>query len=367
MHLALYRKFRPKVFSEIIGQDNIVLALKNQVKSGNVGHAYLFTGTRGTGKTSLAKIFSKAINCLSPEDGSPCGKCAVCVALDDASNIDVLEIDAASNNGVDEIRSLREKIKYPPIHGKYKVYIIDEVHMLSDSAFNALLKTLEEPPAHAVFILATTEVFRLPATILSRCMRFDFKLVSKEDLVTLTKKVLDSCKISYDEKSVEAIALAGEGSVRDTLSVADCVVALGGDSINYELTKEVLGTSDRQSVIELCDKIFEKDLGGVLDDINEICLAGKNLSALAKEITVNFKDLLVIKNASNARKILDVPKEIFDALVSSAEKTDTASLIEFMKRFSAVESELKFALSPRTLIELAALECASFDAVKKNS
>lgn len=366
MHLALYREFRPKIFDEVVGQDHIVSALKNQVKSGNVGHAYLFTGTRGTGKTSCAKIFSKAINCLSPVDGSPCGKCEVCKALEDVSNIDILEIDAASNNGVDEVRSLREKIKYPPIHGKYKVYIIDEVHMLTDSAFNALLKTLEEPPAHAVFILATTEVYKLPATILSRCMRFDFKLVSKDDLMGILKRIFNISKIVCDEKSVEAIALSGDGSVRDTLSVADCVVAFGGQKISYETTMEILGTNDRESVITLCNKIFDRDLGGVLDTINTISLAGKNLVALGKEITVNIKDLLVIKNCDNSKKILSVTEDIYNELIASAEKVETGSLIEFMKKFSNIESELKYALSPRTLIELTALECASFDPLKKN-
>ncbi|NCB48720.1 MAG: DNA polymerase III subunit gamma/tau [Clostridia bacterium] len=366
MHQALYREFRPKKFDEVVGQDHIVSALKNQVKSGNIGHAYLFTGTRGTGKTSCAKIFSKAINCLSPADGSPCGKCEVCKALDDVSNIDILEIDAASNNGVDEVRSLREKIKYPPIHGKYKVYIIDEVHMLTDSAFNALLKTLEEPPAHAVFILATTEVYKLPATILSRCMRFDFKLVSKDDLMSILKRIFDLSKIICDEKSLEAIALAGEGSVRDALSVADCVVAFSGQKITYEATMEILGANDRESVINLCNKIFEKDLGGVLDSINNISLAGKNLVSLGKEITVNIKDLLVIKNCDNSKKILNVTQDIYEKLVESAKTVETGSLIEFMKKFSNIESELKYALSPRTLIELTALECASFDPLKKN-
>ncbi len=367
MHQALYREFRPKVFSEVVGQDHIVSALINQVTSGNIGHAYLFVGSRGTGKTSCAKIFSKAINCLQPVAGSPCGKCETCLALDDPSNIDILEIDAASNNGVDEVRALREKIKYPPIHGKFKVYIIDEVHMLTDSAFNALLKTLEEPPSHAVFILATTEVFKLPATILSRCMRFDFKLVATSDLQNILRKVFTTSKITCDEASIEAIALAGEGSVRDALSVADCVVAFGGNNITFDKTITILGSNDRKSVIMLCNKIFEKDLGGVLEMINDIALAGKNLVSLCKEITVNIKDLLVIKNCGDkARKILMVTSDTYEELVKSAEKVQTSDLIEFLKKFSGIESELKYALSPRTLIELTSLECASIGSVKKN-
>ena len=210
MYLALYRKYRQKKFDEVIGQEHIVKTLINQIKLDKISHAYLFCGSRGTGKTSTAKIFAKAINCTNPKNSSHCLECETCKALD-GTNIDVLEIDAASNNGVDEIRDLREKVKYPPVAGKYKVYIIDEVHMLSTSAFNALLKTLEEPPAYTVFVLATTEVHKLPATILSRCLRFDFKLVSLEDLSALLKSVLDKEGVKYDEQSINIIARAGEG------------------------------------------------------------------------------------------------------------------------------------------------------------
>ena len=366
MHLAIYRQFRPKTFDEVIGQDHIVGALKNQVQSGQIGHAYLFSGSRGTGKTSCAKIFARAINCLNPQNGSPCGKCAVCKALEEANNVDVLELDAASNNGVDEIRAIRDKVKYPPIHGKYKVYIIDEVHMLTDSAFNALLKTLEEPPAHAVFVLATTEVHKLPATILSRCMRFDFRLVSKDLLVKQVNFVFQKMGVNADEGSVEAIALAGEGSVRDTLSVADCVVAFEGNNITLDKTLQILGTSDRQSVMTLCDNIFAHNLGGVLENINAICASGKNLVALGKEITVNLKDLLVIKTCKDAKKMIDVSSSTFEKLLAEAQKVDAQTLIVFMQKFSAIESDLKYATSPRTLLEITALECASFDPSKKN-
>ena len=366
MHLALYRAFRPKTFDEVIGQDHIVSALRNQIMSNKIGHAYLFTGKRGTGKTSCAKIFAKAINCENPQNGSPCGKCDTCKALEDLNNVDVLEMDAASNNGVDEIRSLREKVKYPPIHGKYKVYIIDEVHMLTDSAFNALLKTLEEPPAHAVFILATTEAYKLPQTILSRCMRFDFRLVSKEDLFKQVSKVFDSIGVKYDTASVQAIALAGEGSVRDALSVADCVVAFGGENITIDKTLSILGISDKTSVLNLTNKIFDKDLGGVLSTIDDICKSSKNLTALCKELTSHFKDLLVIKTCANPEKILSLTSDSFSKMKEQANRVQTDALLTFMQKFSSVESEIKYALSPRTLIELTALECASFDDSKKN-
>ena len=366
MYLALYRKFRPKSFNGVIGQEHITSTLINQVKTGAIGHAYLFTGSRGTGKTSCAKIFAKAINCLNSLDGSPCGKCEVCRSLDDPSNIDIMEIDAASNNGVNEIRELREKIKYPPINAKYKVYIIDEVHMLTDSAFNALLKTLEEPPKHAVFILATTEVYKLPATILSRCMRFDFRLVETNLLVEHLKNIFNEISISYDEASLQAIAIAGEGSVRDTLSIADCVLAFSGQNISINNTLEILGSSDKKVVSELASCIISHNLGGVLETINDIYSSGKNLISVGKEITIHFKNLLIIKSCTNYKKMLNVSSETLKDLNTQAEKVTVEDLLYFMQKFSSIEAELKYALSPKTLIELTSLECASLNNEKKN-
>jgi DNA polymerase-3 subunit gamma/tau len=246
-YLALYRRYRPVDFESLIGQDYIVRTLKNQILTDKIGHAYLFTGTRGTGKTTVAKIFAKAINCLSPKNGSPCGECEVCKALLDPSNLDVIEIDAASNNGVNEIRDLREKVQYPPVNGRYKVYIVDEVHMLTSAAFNALLKTLEEPPRHAVFILATTEVHKIPATILSRCMRFDFKLVPTKQIAELIASIYDSENKQYEKEAVYAIALAGEGSVRDALSVADMAMSFTEGKLLYDDVMEVLGSTNAEN------------------------------------------------------------------------------------------------------------------------
>ena len=247
MNLALYREFRPKSFDEMIGQDYIIKTLKNQILMNRVTHAYLFCGPRGTGKTSTAKIFAKAVNCTHTNDGNPCDKCAECVALTDA-NTDIVEIDAASNNRVEEIRDLREKVAFPPMIGKYKVYIIDEVHMLTDSAFNALLKTLEEPPKHVIFILATTEIHKLPATILSRCTRFDFKLLPQQTLVDHLKNIFDKKGIKYDDKSLHLIARAGEGSVRDMLSIADSVASFCDYNLTCDKTEEVLGLSDKDAI-----------------------------------------------------------------------------------------------------------------------
>ena len=294
-HLALYRKYRPKTFEEVIGQDHITKTLANQILAGKISHAYLFTGTRGTGKTSIAKIFAKAVNCENTQTGSPCGECEVCKRLAQDNDINIVEIDAASNNKVDDIRELREKVKFAPIGAKYKVYIIDEVHMLSDSAFNALLKTLEEPPKYVIFILATTEVHKLPATILSRCVRFDFRLVSVADLSKLLARIFDKEGIKYDAEALKLIASAGEGSVRDTLSIADCVNAYSNGNVTKENTLKVLGTTDYDLLVEFFDKIIQKDIGGMLSLINEMDSKGKNLSVFAKDVSKHARDLLAIK------------------------------------------------------------------------
>lgn len=243
-YLAFYRMFRPDSFQSVVRQEHIIRILKNQISTGRIGHAYLFCGPRGTGKTTVARIFARAINCENPVDGSPCGKCKTCKALSEPGNLDISEIDAASNNGVDEMRELREKVQYPPVAGRYKVYVIDEVHMLTDSAFNALLKTLEEPPAHAVFIMATTEPHKIPATILSRCMRFDFKLLPLEDLENHLREILKKIGKEYDEEAVAAIARAGAGSDRDMLSIADMCVSYSSGKLTYDDVTKVLGSAD---------------------------------------------------------------------------------------------------------------------------
>ncbi len=366
--VALYRRFRPDSFDKVIGQDHITTTLINQVKSGNIAHAYLFTGSRGTGKTTCAKIFSKAINCQSPINGSPCGKCEVCKALEDESNMDILEIDAASNNGVDEIRDIRDKVKFPPVSAKYKVYIIDEVHMLSINAFNALLKTLEEPPKHAVFILATTEVRKLPATILSRCLRFDFRLVSNTLLADLLKNIFEEIKIEYDEDSLKIIAGAGEGSVRDTLSIADSVIAYGNNKISYDTVLSVLGVSDRETLIKLAGNMIAGDIGGVLEEIHLAYSSGKNLISLSKDLTTHFRDLMVIKNCKESENILSLPKDLLVKLSEQAQNVSPKKLLAFMEKLSGIEGDLKYALNPRVLLEITCLECASLDenGVKKN-
>lgn len=359
MYLALYRKYRPRTFDEVIGQDHIITTLKNQIKLDKISHAYLFTGSRGTGKTTTAKIFAKAINCTNSSDGSPCLECETCKALD-KTNIDVLEIDAASNNGVDEIRDLREKVKYPPVVGKYKVYIIDEVHMLSTSAFNALLKTLEEPPAHTVFILATTEVHKLPATILSRCIRFDFKLVSVEDLSAILRKILKEEGVTFDEQAISVIARAGEGSVRDTLSIADRCVSYSGNNLTYQKVVEVLGISEKETLIALSYLILKKDVGSALVELDKVLSSGKSPLVFASNLISYFRDLLLIYSIGDkAREIVVVKDDIYEKMKGQATAENYGELVSAIEILSSVEQELRYSTLPRLVLETAIIKTIS--------
>lgn len=357
-YLALYRRYRPTGFDKLIGQDHIVRILKNQIKEDKVGHAYLFSGARGVGKTSAAKIFAKAINCEHPVDGSPCGKCPSCKALSDSNSIDVSEIDAASNNRVDEIRELRENAQYPPVNVKYKVFIIDEVHMLSDSAFNALLKTLEEPPAHAVFILATTEPQKLPATILSRCMRFDFRLVSDEELIRLIGSVFDDIGLKYESEAVKAIARAGEGSVRDSLSIADKCVSFTEGKLTYKDVLEVLGSADRGKLVALVDAISRGDIGSVLSKTDELITLGKSVPVLSRDLSKILRDICVIKSVEGAEKILALPESAYAELQEISRRRDVNAFLRFLELFAAIEQDIRYSLNPRVLFEVTALKCA---------
>ena len=368
-HLALYRKYRPKTFEDVIGQEHITHALQNQIASDKINHAYLFTGSRGVGKTSVARIFAKAVNCEHNINGSPCGQCDTCKRLENESDINIIEIDAASNNRVDDIREIREKVKFMPVGAKYKVYIIDEVHMLTDSAFNALLKTLEEPPSHVIFILATTEAHKLPATILSRCVRFDFRLVSTNELIKLLQNILDREEIEYDSDALRLIASAGEGSVRDTLSIADCIVAYSDKKITKEGVLKVLGTTDYELLLNFYELLRDKDIGGVLDFVNKIDSSGKNLSMFVKELSKHARNLLIAKSCKNPNEILNLPQETFEKFAEQAKMFDERTLISYMQTFGGAENELRYTLSPRLLLETLALcvmEGLNEQDVKKN-
>lgn len=361
-YLALYRRFRPSGFDGLIGQDHIVRTLTNQINTGRIGHAYLFCGARGTGKTSAAKIFARAINCLSPVNGSPCGKCEVCKALADSANLDILEMDAASNNKVENVREIREKIQYPPVSGKYKVYIIDEVHMLTTEAFNALLKTLEEPPKHAVFILATTEVHKLPSTILSRCMRFDFRLIPTSLIAENIKKIYNEIGKEYDDEAITAIARAGMGSMRDALSIADICVSYKETKLTYNDVLEILGATDSSKITELIDNILHSNTGSALETVESLTESGKSVGVLCKDIISRLREVVLCKTCKSAQKILELPDDVYASIEKVAGVADEHRLLRTIEIFSEAEGAMRYSVSPKIILECACIKSSEPEA-----
>ena len=353
-HLSLYRRFRPQTFNEVIGQDHIVTTLKNQIINNQTSHAYLFAGTRGTGKTSIAKIFARAINCQNSNNGIPCGNCQSCQSSK-SDNIDIIEIDAASNNGVDNIRDLKESIIYPPSISKYKIYIIDEVHMLSESAFNALLKTLEEPPSYVIFILATTEVQKLPQTILSRCVRFDFKLVSIKTLENHLKNIFDKINIKIEAEAINLIASLGEGSVRDTLSIAESCLAFAKNNITYQDVLEVAGVTGKDILLNITSYINQKDTQNLLNTLNDLSAKGKNFAQLNKDLVSFIRDLSIVKNCNNSKDLLAVPGDIYDKMSQLANNIENKNIIKILSKLASLEQEFRYTTDAKSLLQITLL------------
>ena len=352
-YVALYRKFRPPVFEDVKGQDHIVTTLKNQIKSDRVGHAYLFCGTRGTGKTSVAKILARAVNCENPVDGSPCGECAMCKEIAAGNSMNVIEIDAASNNGVDNVREIIDEVSYSPTRGKKKVYIIDEVHMLSTGAFNALLKTLEEPPSYVIFILATTEVQKLPITILSRCQRYDFHRITIDTIEARLREVVDAEGIKVEEKALRYIAKAADGSMRDSLSLLDqCIAFNYGEELTYDKVLGVLGAVDTEVFNRLFSALYKQDVNAALTLLSDIVIQGRELSQFVNDFVWYLRNLMLVQASDQMEDVIDISTDNLASLKEQASQADTETILRYIRIFSELSSQIRYASQKRILIEI---------------
>ncbi len=358
MYRVLYRKWRPQTFEDVSGQPHITATLKNELLSGRVAHAYLFTGSRGTGKTTCAKILSKAVNCLSPINGNPCNECEICQGIDNGSILDVIEIDAASNNGVDNIRDLRDEANFTPVKSKYRVYIIDEVHMLSTGAFNALLKILEEPPEHVIFILATTEVHKLPATILSRCQRFDFKRISPEDICKRLQFVAEKENLTLNDDAAALIAKIADGALRDALSLLDRCCA-SDDNITAEIVTKSAGLAGRDYLTKLSDCIIEKDCAKALGIINELHINSCDMERLCSEFMFHLRDLMITKTVKNADEVLICTEDELEQLKSLGAKIPLEELLYSLNVVQTALSDIKRSSNKRIPLEMAFVKMCS--------
>ncbi|MCC8028429.1 MAG: DNA polymerase III subunit gamma/tau [Lachnospiraceae bacterium] len=353
-YTALYRKYRPDTFEDVKGQDHIVTTLKNQIRAGRIGHAYLFCGTRGTGKTTVAKVFARAVNCGHPEDGNPCGSCAVCRAIASGSSMNVVEIDAASNNGVDNIRQIREEVAYSPAEGRYRVYIIDEVHMLSIGAFNALLKTLEEPPPYVIFILATTEAHKIPVTILSRCQRYDFRRISVETIAERLHGLLRQEQVEAEDAAVRYIAKAADGSMRDALSLLDqCIAFYLGETLTYEHVLEVLGAADTEVFSRLLRAVLARDAAASVRILEEMVIQGREPGQFVTDFIWYLRNLLLIQSSDDMEDVLDMSAENLALLKEEADMTEPDVVMRYIRVFSELSGQLRYASQKRVLIEIA--------------
>ena len=356
-YTALYRKWRPDTFRDVKGQDHIVKTLTNQIESDRIGHAYLFCGTRGTGKTTVAKILAKAVNCEHPVDGNPCGECAVCKAIANGSSLNVIEIDAASNNGVDNIRQIREEVAYRPTEGRYKVYIIDEVHMLSIGAFNALLKTLEEPPAYVIFILATTEAHKIPVTIMSRCQRYDFKRISVDIITDRLKELVEAENVTVEDRALRYIARMADGALRDALSLLDqCISFYMDKELKYENVLEVLGTVDTEVFSGMLRLVINGDVTALIRELDELILKGRDLSQFVSDFTWYLRNLLMLKTSPEAEDMIDMSGDNLAHLKEEAFMLDEETIMRYIRILSELSQSIKYTGQKRVQVEVALIK-----------
>lgn len=356
-YTALYRKFRPSAFQDVKGQDHIVTTLRNQLKANRIGHAYLFTGTRGTGKTTVAKIFARTVNCENPTEDGPCGECRICKAIAAGASMNVIEIDAASNNGVDNIRDIVEQVSYSPAEGKYKVYIIDEVHMLSIGAFNALLKTLEEPPSYVIFILATTEVHKLPVTILSRCQRYDFKRISIDTITGRMQELIAAEKVPVEEKALRYIAKLADGSLRDALSLLDqCIAFHLGQELTYDMVLDVLGAVDTEVFSLLLRNVLERNVMGCITLLEEIVMQGRELTQFVTDFTWYLRNLLLVQSSDHLEDVIDMSTDNLMRLKEEAQIVEMDKIVRYIRIFSELSGQIRYASQKRILVEIALIK-----------
>lgn len=353
-YTALYRKWRPPVFDDVKGQDPIVSALRNQIHTGRIGHAYLFCGTRGTGKTSVAKIFARAVNCEAPVNGNPCNQCSSCRAVNQGNSVNVMEIDAASNNGVDNIREIRDEVRYAPTEGRYKVYIIDEVHMLSTGAFNALLKTLEEPPAHVIFILATTEVHKIPVTVLSRCQRYDFRKISVDVIASRLKQLTDGEGVEIEDRALKYIARKADGSMRDSISLLDqCIAFHYGELLTYDKVLDVLGAASYDLFGSLLEAALDERTADCIGLIDEIVMQGRELGQLVSDFIWYLRNIMLLKASDLDADTLEVSEEELLELGRMSRKISEETLLRYIRVFSELSGRIRYANDKRVLLEMA--------------
>ena len=367
-YTALYRKFRPGEFDEVKGQEHIVTTLKNEIRTDRIGHAYLFCGTRGTGKTTVAKILAKAVNCEHPVDGSPCGECEMCKKISSQTSMNVIEMDAASNNSVDDIREIIDEVQYSPAEGRYKVYIIDEVHMLSAAAFNALLKTLEEPPSYVIFILATTEAHKIPITILSRCQRYDFKRISIDTISARLKDLMERENVDVEDKALRYIAKVADGSMRDALSLLDqCIAFYLGEKLTYDKAIEVLGAVDTSVYSRMFNNMADLAVMGCMKLLDEIMISGRDLNQFITGLIWYLRNLMVISVSESGSEMVDVSTEQLEQMQQEIKKVDETGLIRYIRILSELSNQIKYATQKRVLTEVAFVKLCVPEMEKKTS